>query len=348
MSKVIRAHIELASEESIQSIVRKDAQSMSTNPNEYAAANQLNYYVAINTWLLCIKQWSEFGWMKVHDVIVRDGFIPTIKRFNDASDVLVHGEELDDALCLALYKDVERSYALRHVPVDWERNIGFDPMATILFLFRYPKRFSPVGNDKVQMESLSDFIRVENRTKLLQRQSIPYYFVNKVREVIATINWDAIMEECSGVSPQDILLTSGVGFDARASLGSKLLAISKSNPEYFRNPMGIPWAGAIPSVETDYYGQNEHTSYLFEKRVVAVRAVPKSYKASRIIAMEQTYRQAYAKRVFTIIDRYLPDSIMIHDQGQNQKLAEQGSIDGDLATIDLSHASDCIVSHSWI
>jgi hypothetical protein len=58
--------------------------------------------------------------------------------------------------------------------------------------------------------------------------------------------------------------------------------------------------------------------------------------------MEQTYRQALAKRVFSIVSRYLPENLNIHDQVRNQELARQASITGDLATIDLSHASDDI------
>lgn len=339
MSKVIRAHIELVSEESIKAIISKDAQKMSTKPVVYTADNNLNYYVVVNSWLLCIKQWSEYGWMKVHDLMMREGLIPTIKRFNDAADKLVHGLEVDDILCESIHRDVQRSYSLRHVPVDWDKNIGFDAMATTLFLYRYPKRFSPLSNDKIQQASLSDFLAVENRTKLLQRSGYPQYIIERVREVIYSLPWDKIMDECEAISPQDIIITSGVGFDAKASLGSKLLAISQTNPEYFLSPFGIPWAGVIPTIDTISYGKTPHR---YDVRTVTVRAVPKSYKASRIIAMEQTYRQAYAKRVFTIIDRYLPDAINLHDQTQNQRLAELGSINGDLATLDLSNASDCI------
>jgi hypothetical protein len=80
-----------------------------------------------------------------------------------------------------------------------------------------------------------------------------------------------------------------------------------------------------------------------------VLAVPKSYKASRIIAPEDTYRQAIAKRVEYIFreqDRIArrtnSEKIWLEDQSINQNWAEQGSIDGSLATLDASHASDMI------
>jgi hypothetical protein len=342
MSKVIRAHIELAPEAAINSILRVDAQAMSKDIKSYIAANQINYYVVCNSWLLAIKQWSEYGWINVFDAIKRDGLINTIKRFSSSSDELVHGTDITDALCRNIYKDVQRDFALRHVPVNWDKNIGFNAMATALFLFRFPKRLSPKGNDLIQQKSIKDFLAVENRTKLLQRSGYPQYMLSRARVVMDTLDWDSIMSLVREIMPQDIMITSGVGFDAKASLGSKLVAICKSNPEYFGAPFGVPYSGAYPSVETEWYGENEHTDYKYEVRTVAVRAVPKSYKASRIIAMESTYRQAYAKRVFSIIDRFLPESINLHDQGQNQHLAEVGSIDGSLATLDLSNASDCI------
>jgi hypothetical protein len=46
--------------------------------------------------------------------------------------------------------------------------------------------------------------------------------------------------------------------------------------------------------------------------------------------------------IFSIMDRYLPEGIQLHDQTQNQELAREGSLSGDIATIDMSSASDTI------
>lgn len=338
MSKSIRANMELASVNDIRTIISKDAPIMATNAKKFLEDNILGYYVMINTWLICVKQWSKYGWMYLHDILIKNGFYATMTQFSEAADQVVNGVAITNQLCRAIYDDVARANPLTHVPVDPEKLIGSDTSATALFLFRYPKRFSPVSNDKIQQASLTDFLAVENRTKLLQRRGYPEYLINSVREVLSRINWKGFLDDIGHLSPEQITYTSGVGFDSRTSLGSKLLAVSSEMPEAFIAPFGIPYSGAYPQNEVTTWGKYSQDTV----RKVAVRAVPKSYKASRIIAMEDTYRQAKAKRYFRALDKYLPDEIDLHDQTKGQNYAYLGSVSGELATIDLSHASDCI------
>lgn len=79
---------------------------------------------------------------------------------------------------------------------------------------------------------------------------------------------------------------------------------------------------------------------------VRVISVPKTQKTTRIIAIEPTcmqYTQQSLKEVisdFVAKDVLLRDFIGFDDQTPNQRLAQKGSFDGSLATLDLSEASD--------
>lgn len=82
------------------------------------------------------------------------------------------------------------------------------------------------------------------------------------------------------------------------------------------------------------------------RSVNAVLGVPKSYKAWRLIAPETTYRQFCATRLAEATEHnftYLARNVIpLHDQSRNCRMAAIGSVDGSLATIDQSSASDSI------
>ena len=78
---------------------------------------------------------------------------------------------------------------------------------------------------------------------------------------------------------------------------------------------------------------------------VKVISVPKTQKTPRIIASEPTCQQFCQQAVLESILRAVNDTFVTHflgfeDQGPNQALALSGSLNGELATLDLSEASD--------
>ncbi len=79
---------------------------------------------------------------------------------------------------------------------------------------------------------------------------------------------------------------------------------------------------------------------------VRVITVPKTLKTPRIIAIEPTCMQYTQQALMEVIclqlerSNYLSGSVGFTDQVPNQDLARLGSMDGSLATIDLSDASD--------
>ncbi len=84
-----------------------------------------------------------------------------------------------------------------------------------------------------------------------------------------------------------------------------------------------------------------------KERPVRVILVPKTLKTPRIIAVEPTAMQYAQQAVAAMLMEEIglsPVSPMIgfDDQAPNQRMAEEGSLTGELATLDLSSASDLV------
>jgi len=82
---------------------------------------------------------------------------------------------------------------------------------------------------------------------------------------------------------------------------------------------------------------------------VKVISVPKTMKTPRIIAIEPTAMQYAQQAVLGLIQKHVKRSFLdgfigLDDQTPNQRLACQGSITSELATLDLSEASDRVSS----
>ncbi len=74
-----------------------------------------------------------------------------------------------------------------------------------------------------------------------------------------------------------------------------------------------------------------------------ITTVPKNAKTDRVIAIEPLMNMFVQKGIGSLIRRRLKRvGIDLDDQTRNQKLAREGSISGQLATIDLSSASDTV------
>ncbi len=82
-----------------------------------------------------------------------------------------------------------------------------------------------------------------------------------------------------------------------------------------------------------------------QERPVRVIAVPKTQAKPRIIAIEpssvQYAQQGLKREIYQLVDRSpLRDVLGFTDQTRNHRMALKGSIDGSIATLDLSEASD--------
>lgn len=107
---------------------------------------------------------------------------------------------------------------------------------------------------------------------------------------------------------------------------------------------------AIPSWRSYYLLERVRFLAPGEERPVRVVSVPKTQKTPRIIAIEPTcmqyMQQAISQRLVDLLesDYHTQGMIGFTDQVPNQLLAQEGSLYGDLATLDLSEASDRV---SW-
>ncbi|DAD51045.1 RNA-directed RNA polymerase [ssRNA phage SRR6960797_3] len=133
----------------------------------------------------------------------------------------------------------------------------------------------------------------------------------------------------------------------RASLVDKVLetkvSVSSSALSYARIALGrdLHWARArgIPA-------DGPFTALTSEFEIVKgnrVTFVPKDARSHRAIAIEPTMNLFLQKGIGSMMrDRLLKAGIDLSDQSINQRLARRGSLDGSLATLDLSSASDTV------
>jgi hypothetical protein len=189
---------------------------------------------------------------------------------------------------------------------------------------------TPLKADALEDKAIQGFIESQNRQKMRDRHDPSPIFVEMVKSELPTDLIRRRLRSFNNLKVSDIELTQGVGFDSKANLQSKLEAIARWCPQYFDNHLSNMYY-------EDVIRYQEVTN---KKHLTRMVSVPKSFKTGRTIAMEDTFRQCVARRMFTICCELLPDGINLHDQSINQELARQGSLTGDWATIDLSHASD--------
>jgi hypothetical protein len=318
-------------------VARKDAPTVATDVDKYVTANQLSYYIVCNTWVLLWKDYAQHAWVRFLSTIMEDGLLKTIDICQEEAMRIIRRESLGPWARI-LTSEV-RNYVPSKDRQYSDTLIGDDVEATVLFLLRYPKRFSPLENDKIRDKSIKDFLSYENRTKLLQRRCsmTRHMIVQYVRCVIRDMyDWDEICTKIDDVlsSPQGISFSPGTAVDSRPNTGDKMKAIIKSgrHEEYIMPIFGV------------YTLPRPAQNFDRERRIAKVLAVPKSYKASRIIAMDDTYRNAISlqiEEIFRNCDRNAKyPQIDLERQEINQEYAYEGSVFGNIATLDASHASD--------
>lgn len=127
---------------------------------------------------------------------------------------------------------------------------------------------------------------------------------------------------------------------ARAKLGVPLACSSNLTPAVAAFLSEVP---AWISIHADSEDEESWIANI-EVHRGKVSFVPKNAKTHRTIVVEPILNSFFQKGVGSFIrDRLLHRSgIDLRDQRTNQRLAQEGSINGSLATVDLSSASDCI------
>jgi hypothetical protein len=306
----------------------------------YAEENTLAYYLLVNTWGTLVNEYAPHALPTFVDVLTSEGLLALIKKCQDEADRVVRELPLSYLGEVILH---DLKWTMPRVNEELNTTmIGRDITATLLFLLRYPKRFSPKGQEVAEYEALIDFVRCEQRTRNMARtttyaQSV---LLRDLRHEIAEMyDWDALCDKIEAIIPSTLTFSTGASIDADANLGSKVTsALGKGWLDYQESIFGVyllPRSGYVDPMR--------------ERTCAKVAAVPKSYKAARIIAMEDSTRLAIGKKVeefFREQDR-TRHTLNIQDQTINQRLAQSGSVTGDLATVDAEHASDLIPKGLW-
>jgi hypothetical protein len=167
-------------------------------------------------------------------------------------------------------------------------------------------------------------------------------------EVSDLLYRDIFSEVESMLLEDEVLFKHGPGATADGSFGAAKF-------ERMRDSWTARLEKIFPSSEFGFVNlhhyQDECPDYRYavvsprEEQPMRVTLVPKTQKTPRIIAMEPTALQFIQQGLLSLIDESIQGSplrehISWRDQSRNRRMAQEGSVTGKMATLDLSEASD--------
>lgn len=311
----------------LNSIIRLDATTVSTKPKKYLEANHDVYAIIGNTWLLmCEEVCGSVAARVLKNSMLMNGLLATIKECDRIANLAIRSDftETPDSPLRALFSEDIR---------------------LTLQVLRYPKRFSPFEADIVRDEGITEFLKINNSLKgvplridqdgkVIERTKYyPNWLISSVKWYCRQIIHNPM------VTDEEIELagefSNGTSGDIPGAkvLADKVACYSAYAPYYkhYTYPLGC----AITDQPLDR---------------VRVVAVPKSYKAPRIIAEVPAYQQFHLQGIRKLMLKEIAksdygDLIVLDDQTINQEWSRLGAIYGCYATVDLSAASDSISEH---
>lgn len=290
----------------------------------------------------------------ITDVHVIQSVILLLKETGQSSLLLTALSKVENG-CWSEYSDLTidpRSY-------DDASNFSRDYLA-LEILSKYP--FENEGTDRASV-SLAKFVDSE-----LQCASSNSRLWRSTREQVFPAMWPAVehtarrkIERVLGPFRQEeaeAMSSFGPGATTslRRSRGDTYYKFGHSKPDTTHENATLAWVyvyniprwfehltGALPTdVEADFLAFPPEKVF----NVVGgnrVTTVPKNYKTDRTIGIEPDLNMFVQKGIGTMIRHRLRRvGVDLDDQTHNQRLARVGSVDGSLATIDLSSASDTI------
>lgn len=305
-----------------------DANCVGGDEAKYYKKNRFASELLINTWAGIIRdvQNEEVAHIFV-DVVKAQGIIPVIRQCaNDADTIINNGTPSDLGILLSR---------------------GLD-LADSLQLLRYGKRFSPEGCDGVKNDTLKAFLQRNNLDKMSDRRGYPVWLTGRLRDVIA-----ACLSEMVYHDPYSChYYEQGYFSNGAIAEEGRIPACEKAHA------WDLPFFGSYSypsrSPKTPVYDRHltciDYKAYrypIFDYSSCDVQLVNKSYKACRVIAKENVvrsyYMQGFRKDLEEALTKAGYEYLMPSEhQDMNQMLAHIGSVDGYLATVDLSAASDSI------
>lgn len=305
----------------LTAIIKLDCNMVASDPKKYLEANRELYRIACNTWLfMCEEVCGSAGRRVLNNSLLRQGLLATIREAERIANLAIQSDftAVVDSPLRALFTE--------------------DPRLTLQVL-RYLKRFSPFCADKVQKETMAEFLAINRSLKgvpliisddkrvLKRTQYYPTFLIKDVRKYCMKLLGNPI------ITDEKICLegefSNGVTADGAKVLADKTLHYRCYVPYYKHYTYPI--------------------SEVIDEPLDFVKAVsvPKSYKSSRIIAevpaYQQFHMQGIRKLALKAISKKPLGKLMVQDdQTINQEWSRLGSVYGTYATIDLSAASDSI------
>lgn len=307
----------------IEAALRRDAQERYSTASDdyklYVAENKVPYFVLANTWYILLSEYAGKALPDFKSLLVSKGLLLLIKEAQDVSDAIIQNEILPQSFfTMVMHHDLAYGKTVQEA----------------LQVLRYPKRFSPFHTVSLEDQCYRDFLNRNNRAKMINRREVSPWLTSYLRDIISVV-LKSYRVTASTEYETFASFPTGVTAEGHRTFVEKFLQMEMVHPFYY---------GAIGAYK-------QSTSSLTLTRYCKAVSVPKTYKARRIIAEEQTHRQIEMYPAFCELDRCIASSkgkygtaarITLHDQTRNQELAKRGSVDGSLATIDLSAASDSV------
>lgn len=366
----ISSAITRISREQLVKVLEIDGALLSDQPKRYIRDNVTSYDLVISSWMmvLCESMGHTTNSMntsmislEIIDCIIVHGLVYVIHAADELAKLIVEAN-LQPAL---FYLSVEEAATEKTVHAFLEWISYFDiskpaDVATILQGLRYPKRFSPQHTEKLEGAVLDDFLHLERVLAMSDRrrfgvysceaipwdQRYPYtYTMPNVFRPIPGINTSTYMEESAIAEMKEeisrILQTFSVheGYFSNGSINdgfkspaAKLSAALCKGDGYLAHPL------LEQSLNT-----NKHLDTTFSTKWMTVN---KNTSTRRSIAVEEAGRQWSMQGIQLGLTQCLYENtnVTLDDQSRNQILAKKGAVSGELATIDLSAASDHV---SW-
>lgn len=198
---------------------------------------------------------------------------------------------------------------------------------------------TPARNEK----AILGFLECESDIRRSDRTISPV-LLQEFKRISLLLFGDVMSEVSTAIYDGDVIPRHGPGATADGLRGNAKFDLAEWT---HRLEDVFPYGdNAIPNWRYNYRLDPVDIREPGRERPVKVTLVPKTLKTPRIIAIEPTcmqfMQQAIMERIVKCLetDNTVRGMVGFQDQTPNQRMAKKGSIDGSLATIDLSEASD--------
>lgn len=202
-------------------------------------------------------------------------------------------------------------------------------------------------SDARESKAMSDFVKCDMEVRQFDKKYRSDEVLQSDFRRISNMLFTGLFQDLDRkVFDLDLIPAHGPGSTADKLLGNQKYSL----PTWTERLEAILPYGELALTSWSYYDQLEsvHFQEPGAEQPVRVVSVPKTLKTPRIIAIEPTHmqyvQQALRAEFYEGVESgtfpWLRDFLGFTDQTPNQRMAREGSLNGNLATLDMSEASD--------